>query len=455
MASNVKFRIVAAVAVFTTLLGVYSAKFWHPYKTGSNFEMYYTALIPSATTLSPHVYDAYCNNDPCIETGSNFEMYFTAALLVRGNLSRHIYDVIDRDTNPEVLFADRNSVFAQTARAHGIYRNTLYLYPPTLADLLVPLTALSLSAALIVWNVLGVLMIVGLSVALTQTLDVKFWGSTALVAAAVLLFRPTLNTFHWGQVSILLAFLLTLGFSLYVHGHKSIAALLFVLAIAIKLEPIVVIIPFLAWRDWKCLRSLAIWGILLGLGLWAVNGSDALNLYFLHQLPTMSGGQLGSGGFDTNRTLGNIFYTYLGAVVSSRGLAWLVRVVSALILCYAGWLSRLKPRENLTSRRQFEIGMIFVLFICCLSPYSWFYNWALSAPVVVMFCKRAWDGRADIVETVLLIAFLLSLSTSKLNMAMVTPLLGVTLAIVALYRIRNVSTTSARVNEFETSGHGI
>jgi hypothetical protein len=80
--------------------------------------------------------------------------------------------------------------------------------------------------------------------------------------------------------------------------------------------------------------------------------------------------------------------------------------------------------------------MMFLLFACCLSPYSWFYNWALSAPVVVMFCKRAWDRRADLVESVLFIAFLLSLTTSKFNMAMVTPFLGVTLGLVALYRIR-------------------
>jgi hypothetical protein len=404
MATNVKFRIVAVFAAFTILLGVYSAKFWPP-----------------------------------SETGTNFSMYYTAAWLVRSNMSMHIYDVVDRNTNPQTIFADPKTVFAQTAHAHGISRITLYLYPPTLADLIVPLTALSPSAALMVWHALDVLMIVGLSLALTQMLDVKFWGSTVLVAAAVLLFRPTLNTIHWGQVTILLTFLLTVGLSLYVYGHKNIAALLFVLAIAIKLEPIIVILPFIVWRDWKCLRSLAIWGVLLGLGLWAVNGSDALNLYFLHQLPAMSGGELGSGDFDVNRSLGNIFYTYLGGahpVVSSRGLAWLVRVVSALILCYAGWLSRLKPGENSTNLRQFEIGMMFLLFACCLSPYSWFYNWALSAPVVVMFYKRAWDGREDIVETVLLIAFLLSLSTSKFNMAMVTPILGVTLGIVALYRIR-------------------
>jgi hypothetical protein len=404
MATNVKFRIVAVVAASTILLGVYSAKLWPPY-----------------------------------ETGFDFSMYYTAACLVRSNMSMHIYDVVDRDTNPEIISADPKTVFAQTAHAHGIPRIALYLYPPTLADLLVPLTALSPSAALIVWRALDVLMIVGLSWALTQVLEVKFLGSTVLVAAAVLLFRPTLNDIHWGQVTIPLVFLLTIGLSLYVHGHKNIAALLFALAIAIKLEPIVVIIPLIAWRDWKCLRSLAIWGILLGLGLWAVNGSDALNLYFLHQLPAMSGGELGGGGFDTNRTLGNIFFTYLGGahpVVSSRGLAWLVRVASALILCSAGWLSRLKPGENSTALRQFEIGMMFLLFACCLSPYSWLYNWTLSAPVVVMFCKRAWDGRADIVATVLLIAFLLSLSTSKFGMAMATPFLGVTLGIVALYRIR-------------------
>jgi len=141
MATNVKFRIVAVVAASTILLGVYSAKLWPPY-----------------------------------ETGFDFSMYYTAACLVRSNMSMHIYDVVDRDTNPEIISADPKTVFAQTAHAHGIPRIALYLYPPTLADLLVPLTALSPSAALIVWHALDVLMIVGLSWALTQVLEVKFWA---------------------------------------------------------------------------------------------------------------------------------------------------------------------------------------------------------------------------------------------------------------------------------------
>lgn len=175
------------------------------------------------------------------------------------------------------------------------------------------------------------------------------------------------------------------------------------------------------------------------MALWAVNGGDALRLYFLHQLPAMASGKLGTGGFDVNRSLGNLFYTYLGGAysgISSRALAWTVRLVSVFILGAAGWLSWSKRGEILTWRQQFEIGIIFLLLACCLSPYSWFYNWALSAPVIVMFYKRTWDGKANLVEIALLIALLLSLVTTRFNMALVSPVLGVALAIFALYRMR-------------------
>ena len=399
MQCPLKFRIVAAVALFTTALGVYSAKSW-----------------------------------PASENGTNLDMYYTAACLVRSGASAQIYDVIPPDQNPQQLFANPRSLFAQTARAHGISRISLYVYPPTLADLIVPLALLPPSSALLLWNVFQILMIIALGPMLTRMLGIGFPGAAVAVAAFVLLFRPTLNTFHWGQVTILLAFLLVLGLWLYSHAHRTAAAVLFALAIAIKLEPIVILIPLIVWRDWKTLRSLALCGILLFLGLWGINGGSALNLYFLHQLPAMSNGT----SADVNRSLGNLFYTWLGSahpVLSSRGLSWLVRALSVLILCYAGWLSRLRPGLPSVGRRQFEIGMVFLLFACCLSPYSWFYNWALAAPVVVMLFRRAWDGRADLLETILVAAFLLSLSTSRFQMAMITPVVGVVLGIVVLRRM--------------------
>ena len=405
-----KFRIVAAVALFTTVLGVYSAKSW-----------------------------------PASETGTNFEMYYTAACLVRSGASAQIYEVIPPDQNPQQLFANPRSLFAQTARAHGISRISLYVYPPTLADLIVPLALLPASSALLLWNGLELVMIFALGLMLARMLGIDFRGAAVAAAAFILLFRPTLNTFHWGQVTILLAFLLVLGLWLYSRAHRTAAAVLFALAIAIKLEPVVIVVPLIAWRDWKTLRSLALCGVLLFLGLWSINGGSALSLYFLHQLPAMSSGI----SADVNRSLGNLFYTWLGGahpVLSPRGLSWLVRALSALILCYAGWLSRITPGLPSVSRRQFEIGMVFLLFACCLSPYSWFYNWALTAPVVIMLFRRAWDGRADTIETALLAAFLLSLTTSKFQMAMITPVVGVVLGIVVLRRMRleqNLAETTA------------
>ena len=407
---NLKFRILAVVVVFTTLLGLYSARLW-----------------------------------PASQTNSNFEMYYTAAYLVRQNMSVHIYDAVNREANPEIIYADPSTVWAKTAHAHGINRVTLYLYPPILADLVVPLTFFPVIPALVVWHILGILMIVGISVTLTRTLDMGFSGSIVLVSAAVLLFRPTLSTFHWGQASVIIAFLVTIGLSLYVRGNKNVAALLLVLAIAIKLEPIALIVPVIVWRDWKFLRSMAVWGLLLCLGMWAVNGTEALKLYFLYQLPAMSGGKLGTGSADVNRTLGNIFYAYLDGMLSSREVSWLVHLISALVLCSAGWLSRSKHREKLTARRQFEIGLIFLLLVCCLSPYSWYYNWAIVAPPAVMFCKRVWDRTADTAESAVFIALLLSLTTSQFDMAMVTPFLGIMLGLLALYRMRLERPAQSRI----------
>ena len=401
---HLSFRIVAAVTTITILLGIYTAKKWSP-----------------------------------SETATDFYVYYTAASLVRSSMSLHIYDGAERNTNPQLILANPATVYAQTANAHGISEVMLYLYPPTLADLVLPLTVLSPSAAFIAWTVLGFVMMLPLSTALARMLGMNFIGATGLVAAFTLLFRPTLSTIHWGEVSIVLTFLLVIGFSFYVKGRRNLAALLFALAIAIKLVPLIVILPLIAWRDWKGLRSLAIWCAVLLVCLWVVNGREALTLFFLHQLPAMSGGDLGSGEYSANRSLGNIFYTCLGGVHPVFDLpatAWLVRVSSVLLLCYASWLSRSNTGENLSDRQRFEIAAMFLLLACAISPYSWLHSWVLSAPAVVVFCQRAWELRADVVEIVLLTTFLISLSTNSFHVPTLTPLFGIGLGIYGLYRLR-------------------
>jgi hypothetical protein len=368
-----------------------------------------------------------------------FDVYYTAACLVRGNLSPHLYDEAELHANPQLKFADPDTVFARTASAHGISRVMLYIYPPTLADLMTPLTFLPPAGALIAWNLLNLAMIVLVSVVLMRLQGVRNPVLASLIAVLLLLFRPTLNCLYWGQVSILLLFLVVAGLSLYASGQKSLAGFMFALAAAIKLTPLIVIVPLIAWRDWKSLRAIAFWGAVILGTLWMVNGSGTLNLYFLHQLPSMSGGDLGGGDFSNNRSLGNIFYEYLrgsGHAAAPIWLAWAVRLVSALVLCLAGWLSLLRKDDMPADGQRLESFSIFLLLACCISPYSWLYAYVFCAPELVILGKRIWERRLNGAETALMMAFLISLSTSGLQMPMMTPLVGIALGIMGLCRLR-------------------
>jgi hypothetical protein len=353
-------------------------------------------------------------------------------------MDSHIYDGSEQHINPQLMFADPNTVFARTAGAHGISTVMLYIYPPTLADLLVPLTLFSPVTALIIWNLLNLVMILSVSVMLTRMLDMQVFRWAGFIAVFLVIFRPTLNSLHWGQVSILLLFLVMTGLSLYAYRQKNMAGLMFALAGAIKLLPLILVVPLFAWRDWKSLRAIAVWGAVIVGALWLVNGSGTLNLYFLHQLPSMSTGILGGADFSNNRSLGNVFYAFRRSqhLISPGGLVCVGRLVSASVLCYAGWLSQLKHEDMLPDNQRPEMIFMFLLLSACQSPYSWLYTYVLGAPAVVTLGKRIFERRSNAVETILLMSFLLSLSTTKFHMPMATPLLGILLGIMGLHRLR-------------------
>jgi len=408
MKSGFKLRIVLASTTLITLAGSFSLRYWSP-----------------------------------TEKGSSFSVYYTAACLVRSNMNLHLYDGVERGVNPQLVVANPATTFARTASAHGIPTVMLYLYPPTIADLLVPLTVFSPAVAFIVWDMLNLAMLLAASVLLTQMLRIRSLVWAGLVAVFLVCFRPTLSCFHFGQASILLLFLLMAGVSLHAHRRKNMAGLMFALAAAVKLTPLIVIVPIVAWRDWKILRAIALWSVAIVGALWIVNGSGTLNLFFRLVLPSMSGGNLGAESFGyANRTLGNIFYIfyeYLPGVdhgTTPNGLVWTVRLVSVLVIVYAGWLSQVKKEDNLLDNQRFGMIAIFLLLSCCVAPFSWLYAWVLSAPALVMFGKQMWEQRSSAVESTLFMLFLLSLLTSKFHLGIATPPLGVALGIIGLYRLR-------------------
>lgn len=373
------------------------------------------------------------------QLGDDFFVYYTASQVVRSGMSLHIYDGAYEGLNPQLqnAYASANTVFARTANALGIPKVRLYTYPPTLADLLVPITVFSATNALIVWELLSLAMIPYASLVLTRTLGMRHLGQFGLVTVLLMLFRPTLNCLMWGQVEILLLLLVIAGLSLYAHQHTNMSGLAFALAAAIKLTPLIVIVPFIAWRDWKSLRAITLWGAAILAALWIVNGSGTLSLYCLHVLPTMPG-----VNSLPNRTLSVMLYGYwhghLDNSTPSTTLVWCVRLLSAFALCYAGWLSRLNCRDEMQENTRFEMLSIFFLLCCCLAPVAWLHAYVLSAPALVALGKRIFEQRASTFEALLLILFVLSLSTTIFaHLAMATPLLGVLIGIMGLSRLQH------------------
>lgn len=257
------------------------------------------------------------------------------------------------------------------------------------------------------------------------------------------LFRPTIDCIFWGQVPIFLLVLLTAGFVLYKKGRHWSAAFLFAMAIAIKLTPLIVIVPLLAWRDWKTLRAIATWGaVMLGL-LVLVNGWGPLDLFFLHEMPKMSGKFLHVG----NEGLGNaIQVLFHGAQMAPARpiFIWTGRAISAVVLGFAYWWSRSKPREPVIWEFNTEVFAIFLLLSCCLSPVSWLNAYVLSIPVLAIVGIRLWRGRSTLLALGLFTLLILSLSIAVItDLRMLTPLAGIALGLVRLYDLRRENSVAS------------
>ena len=129
---------------------------------------------------------------------------------------------------------------------------------------------------------------------------------------------------------------------------------------------------------------------------------------------------------------------------------WAGRLLSALILCYAGWSSRLKDGAHVEDGRKTETLAAFMLLSCCLAPISWLYMYVLGTPAVVILGKRVWQGSSGFIETVSLLWFIVSLSINpfvglavRAGLPMLhyhviaVPLLGVALGIMMLRKAGN------------------
>ena len=292
------------------------------------------------------------------------------------------------------------------------------------------------SRALLVWNLLNLSALLFAIYLLAGLLEIHSATLRTSLFAFALLFRASIDCIFWGQLPILLLLLLIAGFAFYKRERYWTAALLFALAIAIKLTPLIVIVPLLAWRDWKTLRAIAAWGaVLLGL-LVVVNGWAPLHLFFVDEMPKMSAKFLHLG----NEGLGNaIQVLFHGAQMqpSRSSFVWASRAISVIVLGLAYWLSQSPLPQKQIWKFKTEVFAIFLLLSCCLSPVSWLNAYVLSIPLLAIVGIRAWHCQSTSLDFVLFTLLVLSLSIAVVtDLRMLTPFAGIALGLVRLYGLR-------------------
>jgi hypothetical protein len=133
-----------------------------------------------------------------------------------------------------------------------VIREIPYVYPPTLALAMLPLTALPIELARVVWLALLYGCVAGtawcLAALATERRDTVFWLAVALLALTIAMFKPVRGALTFSkQVDPAIMLLLAATALAFVRRRDGWAGVLFGLAVSIK--PFVVVLAlFLLWK---------------------------------------------------------------------------------------------------------------------------------------------------------------------------------------------------------------
>ncbi len=309
---------------------------------------------------------------------ADFQVYDAAAELVHEHNSVHMYDGADDEPVFQLKFANATSPFGEAARHLGIAQVRLYIYPPILADLVLPFAFVSGATAGKLWLLCNIIALFLIAYLMVRDLELRWNGpGAAAVFIGLLSLFATGMCLIWGQVTLMLLLLWMAGIYFYRRGWYAASAFALALATAIKLTPLLIIVPFLIWREWKWLRAYVGSVILLFAAMAVINTPASLTDYFVHVMPSMAGG--GVPDLENKSILAS---TQLVWVALHHGnlktvtmavptyVASIGKVVSLALVAFAlALVFRLGTRMQMADRR--VTLALFALLSACIAPISW------------------------------------------------------------------------------------
>lgn len=290
-----------------------------------------------------------------------------------------LYQLTNQTVLRDFPEADRNSTQLLGYNVH----------PPTSILISLPLGALPHFDSLIVWNVLGLIGLLGCWISLARHPTARWsWGTALLVAVILLWGKPFWQQFRQGQLNPILLVCLLLGWRAYERGRLVRAGFWIGGAAAIKLFPAFVGVYFLFRRDWKMLASCIVWGLLITALTVGVLGVETYRDYFEQVMPDA----LAWRSARTNASLPSLFCKLFDP--GPRGGNYQPLLQSPLVartciaLAWAGtlwllWDVSRRMKTNQTGYYAFNVTLIAMLL---LSPVTWEHSFLLLVgPLTVIY----------------------------------------------------------------------
>lgn len=352
--------------------------------------------------------------------GYDFLCYYAAALVLRDHPTANFYD-------PHVL---QMAALAHHAPIPGL----LYMYPPLLAIMLIPLTWLPWHVALSVWTAFSLALWLACAALSAVTLrsflrearpgmGVSWVGADgwlfllAVVAFMTLTFDPVATGIGLGQISIVIWFLILLALALDQWGHPGLAGAALGLAALLKVYPLVLLGYYVLRGRWRVALGGVVTLALLTLGMLPVLGAQGLlvtrGIFAAGDTAIVEAHNeallrtplwvaiLGGGGTHTPVSVPGAALVALVALAFVGGILWATRPlvifqwppVHALLarlgvpLAVAGAkpVSRVETREDRSRRSSDTSGYLWAICTMMLvSPVAWEHAYCWLLPPLVL-----------------------------------------------------------------------
>jgi hypothetical protein len=298
-------------------------------------------------------------------------------------------------------------------------RGWYYMYLPAFAVAMLPFGLLSAGWGAGIWYVLSVLMLAHM-IHVSVTIAKRFFPKTRLddtwlyTLATLAIAWPAISGLARGQVSIVLAWLVTLSIWLMLERRNILAGLCLAGGIIIKIFPALLLAYFIWRKRWLTAGAAAVWLVLLVLGLpslvfgahenWRLLEHWVTRIAMPANLPddaetNLRYDQMIDPRIARNQSVQAVTIRWLAGsddeseIDEREPLARQVAMVINLLLAGASAvvLWRNAPANRPAGILQISLVLLLMLF---LSPVSWVHNYVLVAMPLALAIAAAADPTA-------------------------------------------------------------